>query len=72
MENMIDKKVMSYIPAKLQDKVVSCDRFERYPVGYTYNVIFNDDETSIFADSVAGLKWACSQVMKGRTGTIYG
>lgn len=72
MEKMIDEKVMKYIPVKLRDKVVSCDRYDRYPVGYGYNVVFNDDETSIFADSVAGLKWACSQVMNGRTGTIYG
>lgn len=72
MANQIDAKVLKYIPCKLQSKVVSCDRFERYPVGYGYNVVFNDDETSIFADSVAGLKWACGEVLKGRTGTIYG
>lgn len=72
MENTIDKKVLKYIPEKLQNRVVSCDRFDRYPSGYTYNVIFDDDETSIFADSVVGLKWACSEVLKGRTGTIYG
>lgn len=71
MENQIDVKVLKYIPRKLQNKVVSCDRFERYPVGYGYNVIF-DDETSIFADSVEGLKWACREVLNGRTGTIYG
>lgn len=72
MENQIDKNVMKYIPRKLHEKVASCDRYERYPVGYGYNVVFQDDETAIFADSVAGLKWACSEVLKGRTGTIYG
>ena len=72
MENKIDKKVLNYIPKKLQERVISCDRFARYPSGYTYNVIFDDDETTIFADSVSGLKWACNEIIKGRTGVIYG
>lgn len=72
MEKMIDEKVLNYIPEKLKNRVVACDRFDRFPSGYTYNVIFDDDETTIFADSVVGLKWACKEVLKGRTGEIYG
>jgi hypothetical protein len=70
---MIDKNVIKYIPKKLQPHVTHCDRFNRYPNGYTYNVIFDYDvDTSIFADSVAGLRWACKEVLNGERGVIYG
>lgn len=72
MDKQIDEKVLKYIPRKLHEKVVSCDRFDRYPAGYTYSVLFDDDETSIMADSVEGLKWACKEVLNSRTGVIYG
>lgn len=75
---MIDSKVMKYIPAKLQNRVTSCDRFERETNKYTYNVNFDyesdvsEGETAIFADSVEGLRWACKEALNGRRGVIYG
>lgn len=70
---MIDKNVMKYIPKKLQPHVIHCDRFDRYPNGYTYNVIFDYEvKTTIFADSVDGLKWCCKEVLKGERDVIYG
>lgn len=70
---MKDQKVMKYIPKKLQAHVTHCDRFDRYPNGYTYNVLFDyEEETSIFADSVEGLKWACKEVLNGERDVIYG
>lgn len=72
MDFTIDQSVLKYIPKKLQGRVVACDKWQRYEGGYTYNVIFDDDITSIMADSVDGLRWAAAQVVKGRTGLIYG
>ena len=72
MEFTKDLHVLRYIPKKLQSRVIACDRWQRYEGGYTYNVIFDDDVTSIMADSVNGLRWAAAQVAKGRTGLIYG
>ena len=74
---MIDSKVMKYIPKKIQEHVTSCDRFERYGGGYTYNVnfdyeVYSGEETTIFADSVEGLKWACKEILNGERGVIYG
>jgi hypothetical protein len=72
MKKQIDVKVLKYIPQEIQSDVIACERWERFPKGHTYNVIFKDDETSIFSDTVQGLKWACNQYKKGRRGTIYG
>ena len=76
---MIDSKVMKYIPKKLHAHITACDRFENFAgSGYTYSVLFDyapDDkegETSIMADGVEGLKWACKEVLNGERGTIYG
>ena len=72
MDFTIDQSVLRYIPKKIQSRVAACDKWQRYKGGYTYNVIFDDDITSIMADSVDGLRWAAAQVAKGRTGLIYG
>lgn len=73
MEKQIDVKVLKYIPKSLHKLVTACDRYERYPSGYGYNVIFDDEqESSIFADSVEGLRWACKAYQNGQRGVIYG
>jgi hypothetical protein len=75
---MIDNKVMKYIPKKLHAHVTACDRFENFEGGYTYNVLFDyapdakEGETSIMANGIEGLKWACKQVLSGQRGVIYG
>lgn len=77
MIKMIDEKVMKYIPIKLHAHVTDCDRFDRLG-GYTYNVLFDfepdikEGETSILADSIEGLKWACKEILNGERGVIYG
>jgi len=74
MKKEIDTNVLKYIPKKLVDRVVACDRIANSSgrQGYTYNIIFDYvEETSIFADGVEGLKWALKQVQNGRRGVIY-
>lgn len=76
--NMIDSKVMKYVPKKLHEHVIACDRFENFSGGgYTYNVLFDyekcdGEETTIFADGVEGLRWCCKAVLNGERGVIYG
>jgi hypothetical protein len=71
--NEIDVRLLKYIPKALRNNVTSCDRFDRFPTGYGYNIIFDfAEDTTIFADSVDGLKWACREVLNGRRGEIYG
>lgn len=75
---MIDENVMRYIPKKIHEHVIGCDRFKNWKNTYTYNVIFDYEpdikkgETSIFADSIEGLKWACKEILNGGRGVIYG
>ena len=70
---MIDAKVLNYAPKWARGYVVGADCW-RVDGGRRYNVEMNinGEEVNIYADSVAGLKWALQQAKNGRRGVIYG
>lgn len=48
MEKQIDEKVMKYIPVKLRDRVVSCDRYDRSPLA-TAIMLFSTTTKLLFS-----------------------